>query len=318
MFRTMKTNLKNAIVPHEGNDYKPHLLRRTGVLVVLVISALVFLFGYLERSLLFSDRMLATIYPTLVASLSNENREDAKLPALNYSPLLEEAARLKAEDMKIRGYFAHVSPDGIDPWHWFKKVGYDYEYAGENLAINFSDSADVTKAWMDSPGHRQNILSSNFTEIGVATVKGYIDGKKTVFVVQMFGSPSKDMIANQTPLVPETATPAPAVAVPEELSVEGEEQTVLGLTTSKPIDETITAAGVFTALSFLISNPRTIMFSIYWVLGLAVLLSITLLLVFFKHRHVPHILYGFCILLWIIASALLYVYFFGPRVIVAN
>lgn len=317
MFCTMKTNLKNAIVPHEGNDYKPHLLRRTGVLVVIIISAAVFLFGYLERSILFSDRMLATIYPTLVATLSNKNREDAKLPVLAYNPLLEEAARLKAEDMKIRGYFAHVSPDGIDPWHWIKTAGYDYEYAGENLAINFSDSADVTKAWMDSPGHRENILSSNFTEVGVATVKGYINGRKTVFVVQMFGSPSKDMIANETPILPQATTPA-SEAVPGELSVEGEERAVLGLATSKPHEETLAAASIFTALSFLVSNPRTIIFSIYWVLGLAVLLSVTLLLVFFRHHHVPHILYGFCILLWIVTCALLYVYFFGPKVIVGS
>ena len=62
---------------------------------------------------------------------------------------------MKAQDMATLGYFAHVSPDGKTPWYWIEKVGYDYQYAGENLAINFSDSKDVTNAWMASPLHKE-------------------------------------------------------------------------------------------------------------------------------------------------------------------
>jgi hypothetical protein len=320
---SMKSHLKNAFVPHEGNDYKPHLLRRTGVLVVVALTLGVFTFGYVQRTLLFSDRMLATIYPTLVATLSNKNREDIQLPALAYSPLLEEAARLKAEDMKIKGYFAHVSPEGVEPWHWIKAAGYNYEYAGENLAINFSDSADVTKAWMDSPGHRANILSKNFTEVGVATVKGFVDGRRTIFVVEMFGSPAKDMLTS-TEVISGTndATTASEIEVSptetvKDLSLTNNDKAVLGLsTTARPIEESVNAAGAFTALSLLISNPRAILLSIYWVLSIATLLSISLMLVFFKRRHIPHILFGVCILLWILSCILVYLRFFGPSVIV--
>lgn len=319
----VKKTLENAIVPQKGNDYKPHLLRRTGVLVVAIISVAVFTFGFLQRTLLFTDKMLATIYPTLVATLSNKNREEASLPDLKYSPLLEEAARLKAEDMKIRGYFAHVSPDGIDPWHWIKLAGYNYEYAGENLAINFSDSADVTKAWMESPGHRANILSNHFTEVGISTVKGYVNGRETVFVVQMFGSPSpyamniasaSTTIASTTLSIKNASSTVGTVSSSSPLSLGA--TNVLGIaTTSRDLDESIQNASVFTALSILVSNPRVIVLSLLWSLALAVAMSIIFMIIFFKKHHVPHILYGILLILWIVVCALLYVHYFGPEVL---
>ena len=72
-----------------------------------------------------------------------------------------------------------------------EKADYDFVYAGENLAINFEDSSEVSSAWMNSPKHKENILNGNFTEIGIATEKGFYNGKETIFVVQMFGSPKK-------------------------------------------------------------------------------------------------------------------------------
>ncbi len=126
-----------------------------------------------------------------MTALTNTGRQaaDTRLKSLTYSYTLEAAAQKKAEDMIARGYFAHQSPDGRQPWDWIKDEGYKYVYAGENLAINFSDSIDVYQAWMNSPGHRANILNPNYTEIGVATKKIYIDGRESIVVVQMFGSP---------------------------------------------------------------------------------------------------------------------------------
>ena len=92
-------------------------------------------------------------------------------------------------------YFAHVSPQKKSPWYWIEKNEYDYTYAGENLAINFTNSEDQQKAWMDSPLHKKNILNPNYDEIGVAVKRGVVEGKETTVVVQMFGAQSGKEIA---------------------------------------------------------------------------------------------------------------------------
>jgi hypothetical protein len=97
--------------------------------------------------------------------------------------------------MASKGYFEHTSPQGLTPWYWFENVGYNFSYAGENLAVNFSDSRDVTNAWMNSPEHRANILSGDFTQIGIATAQGVYNGQQVVFVVEEFGTPAAAPVA---------------------------------------------------------------------------------------------------------------------------
>jgi hypothetical protein len=126
---------------------------------------------------------------------TNQNRVENSLPALQLSPLLQAAAQDKANDMATKGYFAHTSPQGLTPWYWFEQVGYSFDYAGENLAVNFSDSQDVTNAWMNSPEHRANILSVNFTQIGIATAQGIYNGQPATYVVEEFGTPAPAPVA---------------------------------------------------------------------------------------------------------------------------
>jgi len=133
---------------------------------------------------------LAAVISAVLVDLANDDRSSEALPDLNINPLLVAAAQAKADDMAAKSYFAHKSPDGKDSWHWFKQVGYDYAYAGENLAVNFADSVDVEKAWMQSPTHRANIMNGRYTEIGIATAVGMYQGRQTVFAVQMFGRPA--------------------------------------------------------------------------------------------------------------------------------
>ncbi len=128
-----------------------------------------------------------TISSLGIIILTNKERADVGIPRLLYSQALADSAQLKASDMARGGYFAHISPNGRTPWYWFKQKGYDFLYAGENLAVNFTSSGDINTAWMNSQGHKANILNKNFTEIGVATAKGLYKGKETTFVVQMFG-----------------------------------------------------------------------------------------------------------------------------------
>ena len=132
---------------------------------------------------------LSAIYASVLVNLTNQNRAASNISQLTVSPILEKAAQMKADDMAAKSYFAHNTPDGKTPWYWFDKAGYKYIYAGENLAVNFEDSADVETAWMNSPGHFLNIMNPKFTEIGIATSTGIYKSRQAVFVVQLFGAP---------------------------------------------------------------------------------------------------------------------------------
>ncbi|MEK7635044.1 MAG: CAP domain-containing protein [Patescibacteria group bacterium] len=132
---------------------------------------------------------LSAIYAAVLVNLTNQNRVAANLSELTVNPVLEKAAQMKADDMAIKGYFAHNTPEGLTPWYWFGQAGYEYKYAGENLAVNFENSEDVETAWMNSRGHFLNIVNPKYTEIGIATSTGIYKGRQAVFVVQMFGTP---------------------------------------------------------------------------------------------------------------------------------
>jgi hypothetical protein len=202
----MRKQLKNYLIPHEGNDHKPNMLCGMSVTVLALIAVVVFAFSAFHgAALLKNSDFLAAILPGVLVDLANEDREDNDLVPLTPNPILEEAAQRKAEHMAEEGYFAHESPDGVTPWDWFIEVGYQFTHAGENLAVNFVDSEDVEEAWMNSPGHRANILNGSFTEVGIATAKGEFEGRDTIFVVQMFGRPA----LAQAPVAP---TSAPQVA----------------------------------------------------------------------------------------------------------
>lgn len=165
-----------------------YIKRGAAILTFLVLFS--FFVSVTQRLAIFRSGFLADVLPNVLIDLTNKNREKSQIQKLAYSPVLEEAAKRKANDMATKSYFAHTSPEGVTPWQWFRDVNYGFIYAGENLAVHFSDSSDVVRAWMDSPGHRDNILNEHFTEIGIATAQGYFEGRQTIFVVQMFGRPS--------------------------------------------------------------------------------------------------------------------------------
>lgn len=123
-----------------------------------------------------------------ISARINDDRTIAGLSSLQVNTALSRAAQMKAEDMAAKGYFAHNSPEGITPWYWFDKVGYEYEEAGENLALRFSSTENLVHAWMHSPSHRANILNENFREVGIGIAQGMRQGTSTVFVVALFGS----------------------------------------------------------------------------------------------------------------------------------
>ena len=215
--------------------------------------------------------------PQNVFVLINSSRTQENLNPLHLNPTLSKVAQSKAADMAKKQYFAHTSPEGVTPWHWFEVNNYTYKYAGENLAINYDDAREEHEAWMDSPTHKKNILSSNFSEIGIATATGIIDGKKSKITVTVFGTPQKNIFAAN----------APALA--------NRNSYILGAQTSKS-----NAKPIVTAPSYSIGSLNTKLFdfakqqsnNIIWTIALIAMLIVSRDIVLktiqtksFHHKH---------------------------------
>jgi hypothetical protein len=206
----------NHFIPHEGNDYRPHLLQKAAFFGLFGMVVLSFTIANFQALLWQSSHWLVgAVLPAVVIDLTNEQRKENNLATLVHNPVLDAAANLKAQDMAKGSYFSHNSPTGVTPWHWFDEAGYTYVYAGENLAVFFTDSSAVVDAWMKSPTHRANIVGSHYTEIGVGTAKGKYNGYDTVFVVQLFGAPAlKPAPVAVVPKPKPTVVAVPARTVP--------------------------------------------------------------------------------------------------------
>lgn len=121
-----------------------------------------------------------------VAALVNQQRAKVGLKPLKLNWQLSRIARIKSTDMMNNNYFSHQSPTYGSPFDMIKKFGLTYHYAGENIAAGQKDAQAVMQAWMNSSGHRANILNANFTEIGVGVSYG---GKMGVYWTQQFIQP---------------------------------------------------------------------------------------------------------------------------------
>lgn len=106
-----------------------------------------------------------------VVELTNKERAKYSLPALAMDKPLMAAAREKSQDMQVNNYFSHTSPTYGSPFDRLKALGISYRSAGENIAKGQTSAAQVVEAWMNSEGHRANILNKDFTHIGVGYVK---------------------------------------------------------------------------------------------------------------------------------------------------
>ncbi|MGQ0421773.1 CAP domain-containing protein, partial [Bacillus sp. HC-Mk] len=102
-----------------------------------------------------------------VVELTNAERAKQGLPALKIDTELSKVARIKSEDMQKNNYFDHNSPTYGSPFDMMKKFGISYTSAGENIAQGQRTPEEVVQAWMNSAGHRANILNNGFTHIGV-------------------------------------------------------------------------------------------------------------------------------------------------------
>lgn len=178
-----------TLVPHKANQFRPLLIRRYGLAaVLLLVVGLQISYNFAATgSVLGRSSVLDT--SELVAE-TNHEREQAGLQPLARNAALDTAANLKANDMLANNYWEHTSPSGVEPWQWFERAGYEYSAAGENLAKNFRTPAATTAAWMNSEEHRKNILSGEYSEMGVSSVSGELNGEPVTLTVALYGRPA--------------------------------------------------------------------------------------------------------------------------------
>lgn len=201
-----------VVLPHRVNNYHPYVLRHPVLGFFNAVLLVIALGTSLTLSLTPEVARLSTITAPTIVRLSNAERVRAGLAPLQENSLLQRSAELKAQHMLKHNYFEHVSPDGLSPWAWFDRVGYRYEFAGENLAIDFVEAEDVVAAWVRSPGHRRNLLSDRYKEIGIAAATGEFGGRTATVVVQHFGSLAGGTPPRTLARTPPTPLPPPVVA----------------------------------------------------------------------------------------------------------
>ncbi len=206
LHHTVKRRAKLLLVPHRHNQYQPHLVRGAGIaVVVLLVFAVQAFYNFSNSGSVLGDASSVTAEALLAQT--NEVRARDGAPALKINAALSRAATLKANDMFANQYWAHTSPSGVTPWQWFKKVGYTYNYAGENLAKNFTTTEGVMMAWMNSSEHRQNILDKDYSDVGFAVVPGVIDNTQTKLVVALYAAPTTQAAIASTAVLAAENTP---------------------------------------------------------------------------------------------------------------
>lgn len=227
-------------IPSSENNYRPSFFESRFLFYALFLILVLRLFVVPLIFCLPNSNFFAEVTKTALFDSINEERAVQGLGRLENDSQLDGAAYAKAQNMLEESYFAHTSPEGINPWHWFHGQGYRYQYAGENLAIGFLNSREVTKAWMDSNAHRQNILNPNYEDMGLAVVQGEFQGQETTLVVQLFGTKTSAEYA----VAEEEISPLATSATIEEKSsvrgateINGEESTEGEVTDIEPASE---------------------------------------------------------------------------------
>ncbi len=186
----LKRNTKKVLVPHKENDFRPHLIRLQGLVAAFIIAIGVQMaYNFFTTGQVNVLGRVSNISTVDLLTSTNNERIHKGLTKLELNDELSRAAFLKAQDMFKYNYWAHTSPSGTQPWKWFGDVGYNYSFAGENLAKNYPSASATVVAWMESPTHRDNILNTHYKDIGLAVVDGVLQGRDTTLVVALYGAP---------------------------------------------------------------------------------------------------------------------------------
>jgi hypothetical protein len=241
--------LHHLFLPREKNNYRSGFLHHKVILSLILLFVSAGIVTYSIRTNFPAVLGISANIPTQqLLILTNQQRQNNNLPVLTDSPELDQAAANKAADMFSKDYWAHNAPDGTTPWAFIKGAGYNYVYAGENLARGFNNASDVITAWMNSPEHRQNVLSPNYQNVGFAVATGKLTGEDTVLVVEMLGStnlsapvaaenniPPAVAVAPGSPAIGNTNTIQPVLPVTPVPVAQAAGTSLLGVSVIKPL-----------------------------------------------------------------------------------
>jgi len=193
-------NVNNAHAQPTNGDYDVYTVQRGDSLWKIAVKYQVGISEIIAANPQFKnpdliypgDKVYIPLFSTVkaiekeVVRLTNLERQKAGLSPLKHNWELSRVARYKSEDMSNRGYFSHTSPTYGSPFTMMKNFGIRYSTAGENIAMGQRTAQAVVTGWMNSSGHRANILSRNFTEIGVGYAK---NASGRIYWTQMFIRP---------------------------------------------------------------------------------------------------------------------------------
>lgn len=187
------------LVPHKGNNHRSKILHNSSLLVIVILLLFSSWFSIIVNKT--SPHILGISYSISdqeLLILVNEQRINNGREPLKMNDRLSKAAQGKANHMLTNNYWAHFAPDDTTPWKFIVDSGYNYIYAGENLAKGFVNAQDAVTAWMNSSTHRDNILSDQYKDVGFAIVEGNLQGEDTVLIVEMFGQEKNQFLAAAT------------------------------------------------------------------------------------------------------------------------
>lgn len=187
-------NLRNFFIPHLENNYHPHILhtKRTIFysLFFLSMKLIVFVFVVLLPIETFTMPDMLKSFADKIIAQTNEIRNKQGIKSLTGEVKLFSSANHKSWDMVQNNYFEHVSPSGKHLRDFLQEVDYNYQVAGENLAVGFFNVDDIVEAWVNSPKHYTNLIDKDFQDIGIGMAVGQYKGvENVIFVTQHFGEP---------------------------------------------------------------------------------------------------------------------------------
>lgn len=198
------TNEVNETAVTSKNTFLNNLEQSWSTLLaafIIAISLSVFSFQLPANKKQINKNVIAVVPVNLVES-TNKIRAEQNLSTLSINEQLNLAAANKVKAIFANQYFSHTGKDGEKFSSWIKQAGYNnYEIVGENLALGYVDQQSVMNAWIDSPKHKENIVSPLYNEIGMAAATGNFNGKETTIIVQLFGKrTNNDQIINNNTL----------------------------------------------------------------------------------------------------------------------
>lgn len=256
-----------------AKKHKKHIfhLRRVGLLGALIMAFFIVRFDAGQLPATVGSHVLSyagEMSRGALLSGTNTARSAHGLGGFALNSQLNNSAQAKAQHMANNNYWAHVAPDGTQPWYFFNQAGYGYVRAGENLAYGFMTSQATIDGWMNSPTHRDNILGQyDDVGFGIVNTPDYQSGGEQTIVVAHYGSlpaapppaapaaPAPPPTAPSQQTLPSSTAPATAQSTPTETAPEV--TTPLPAETTKPVEKD-TATPTATAVPVQTAQPARV------------------------------------------------------------